>query len=102
MITAGIIRNGANYLSHHLKKNDYWAEGEKEVNGEWIGEAARALGLSGAVTEEAFEALRCNKHPTTGETLTHWMENERSPSSTFNYPHPRMSAFLQWLEAMTA
>ena len=70
MITAGIIRNGANYLSHHLKKNDYWAEGEKEVNGEWIGEAARALGLSGSVTEEAFDALRRNRHPTTGKALT--------------------------------
>lgn len=70
MITAGVIRNGANYLSHHLKKNDYWAEGEKEVNGEWIGEAAKALGLSGAVTEEAFDALRRNRHPTTGKNLT--------------------------------
>ncbi len=37
MITVGLIRNGANYLSHHLRKNDYWAEGEKEVHGEWIG-----------------------------------------------------------------
>ena len=51
MITVGIIRNGANYLSHHLRKNDYWTEGEKAVRGEWIGEGAKALGLDGAVTE---------------------------------------------------
>jgi hypothetical protein len=50
MITIGIIRNGGTYLSQHLRKNDYWAEGEKEVCGEWIGEGARALGLSGEVT----------------------------------------------------
>ena len=44
MITVGIIRNGANYLSHHLRKNDYWAEGEKAVLGEWIGEGTRLVG----------------------------------------------------------
>ena len=70
MITVGIIRNGANYLSHHLRKNDYWTEGEKEVRGEWIGEGAKALGLDGAVTDEPFNALRQNRHPITGEALT--------------------------------
>ena len=70
MITAGIIRNGSNYLAHHLRRNDYWAEGEKAVLGEWIGESARALGLAGAVADAPFEALRCNRHPGTGEELT--------------------------------
>ena len=70
MITVGIIRNGATYLSQHLRKNDYWAEGEKEVRGEWIGEGAKALGLEGAVTDEPFNALRQNRHPKTGEPLT--------------------------------
>jgi conjugative relaxase-like TrwC/TraI family protein len=70
MITAGIIRNGANYLSQHLRKNDYWAEGEQEVQGEWIGEGAKALALAGGVTDEAFEALRSNRNPITGEALT--------------------------------
>lgn len=70
MITVGVIRNGVTYLSHHLRKNDYWSEGEKEIHGEWIGEGARALGLKGAVTDEPFEALRQNRHPVTGEMLT--------------------------------
>lgn len=70
MITVGVISNGANYLSHHLRKNDYWAEGEKEVRGEWIGEGANALGLEGVVTDKPFDALRQNRHPKTGEALT--------------------------------
>ena len=70
MITVGIIRNGATYLSHHLRKNDYWTEGEKAVQGEWIGEGAKALGLAGAVTDAPFEALRENRHPLTGDPLT--------------------------------
>jgi conjugative relaxase-like TrwC/TraI family protein len=70
MITVGVIRSGATYLSHHLRKNDYWAEGEKEVRGEWIGHGAAALGLSGMVTDAPFEALRENRHPQSGEPLT--------------------------------
>ncbi|MBL9212707.1 MAG: relaxase domain-containing protein [Opitutaceae bacterium] len=70
MSTAGISRNGSNYLQHHLRRNDYWAEGEQAVLGEWIGDGARALGLDGSVTDAPFEALRCNRHPTTGEELT--------------------------------
>jgi len=70
MITVGLIRDGASYLTQHLQKNDYWAEGEKEISGEWIGEAALAMGLKGTITEKPFEALRQNKHPQTGEPLT--------------------------------
>jgi conjugative relaxase-like TrwC/TraI family protein len=70
MITAGVIRNGANYLSHHLRKNDYWTEGEKQVQGIWIGDAAERLGLAGNVDEKSFEALRLNVNPRTGELLT--------------------------------
>jgi len=55
MITVGVIRNGGTYLAKHLRKNDYWSEGEKEVRGEWIGEAAAALGLEGEVDAKAFE-----------------------------------------------
>jgi conjugative relaxase-like TrwC/TraI family protein len=70
MITVGVIRNGSNYLGQHLRKNDYWAEGEHEREGEWIGAGADRLGLEGIVTDKAFAALRLNQHPETGERLT--------------------------------
>ena len=70
MITVGVIRNGATYLTQHLRKNDYWAEGEKQVVGVWIGAGAKALGLVGDVETKAFEALRQNRHPRTGKVLT--------------------------------
>ena len=53
-----------------MRKNDYWAEGEKEERGEWIGEGAKALGLEGPVTDKPFDALRQNRHPQSGEPLT--------------------------------
>jgi hypothetical protein len=77
MITVGVIRNGATYLSRHLSKNDYWTEGEKQIEGEWIGKSAKALGLEGGVQARAFDALRRNRHPETGERLTARENKER-------------------------
>jgi conjugative relaxase-like TrwC/TraI family protein len=77
MITARVITNGATYLAEHLRKNDYWAEGEKQVLGEWIGQGAEMLGLEGTVEQEAFDALRLNQHPMTRERLTARAPKER-------------------------
>lgn len=70
MITVGVIRNGATYLSQHLRMNDYWAEGEKRVQGQWIGLAAEKLGLAGKVEDEPFDDLRENRDWRTGKRLT--------------------------------
>jgi conjugative relaxase-like TrwC/TraI family protein len=83
MITVGIIRNGATYLSQHLRKNDYWAEGEKQIRGEWIGQAAVRLGLEGAVTDKPFDALRLNKDWRTGKRLTA-RENRKTRMAFFD------------------
>ena len=86
MTTVGVMPNGANCLSHHLRENDYEAEGEKEVNGEWIGEGAEARGLGGFVTNKPFDALRQNRHPKTGETLISPTKQTAPPFWTFSCP----------------
>ncbi len=77
MITVGVIRNGATYLARHLRKNDYWTEGEKQIQGEWIGQGAKTLGLEGEVDARSFEALRRNRHPLTGQRMTARENKER-------------------------
>ncbi|HEY1082546.1 MAG TPA: MobF family relaxase [Prosthecobacter sp.] len=57
------------YFSEGLKREDYYLDGQ-EVVGKWHGKAAGMLGLSGAVTKDAFSALVENRHPGTGEKLT--------------------------------
>jgi len=52
-----------------LKREDYYTEGQ-EIRGEWQGVAAEKLGLSGLVTQSAFEALCENRRPGTAERLT--------------------------------
>lgn len=63
------LRNAKTYFREHLRVGDYYAEG-KTIAGEWYGEAAAKLGLSGKVGEKEFLALCEGLHPGTGEWLT--------------------------------
>lgn len=63
------LRNAKTYFREHLRVGDYYAEG-KTIAGEWCGEAAAKLGLSGKVGEKEFLALCEGLHPGTGEWLT--------------------------------
>ena len=72
MFTMAKLRDGSTYLANHLSANDYYSEKES-VSGEWIGQGAERLGLVGrsiGAHDEAFERLRCNRHPLTGRKLT--------------------------------
>ena len=79
MFTAAKIRNGSTYFASHLSANDYYAQGER-VKGEWLGKGAESLGLSGEVRPEAFEALRINQRPGTGDRLTPRTKEMRQPT----------------------
>lgn len=63
------LKNAKGYFEEHLSVGDYYAENEL-VQGEWIGEGAALLGLSGKVSRDEFLALCENQHPKSGEQLT--------------------------------
>ena len=63
------LKNAKGYFEEHLSVGDYYAENER-VQGEWIGEGAALLGLSGKVRRDEFLALCENLHPKSGEQLT--------------------------------
>ena len=72
MFTMAKLRDGSTYLANHLSANDYYSEKES-VAGVWVGQGAKRLGLAGrgiGAHDEAFERLRCNRHPLTGRKLT--------------------------------
>ena len=72
MFTMAKLRDASTYLANHLSANDYYSEKES-VAGEWRGQGAERLGLAGrsiGAHDEAFEQLRCNRHPLTGRKLT--------------------------------
>jgi conjugative relaxase-like TrwC/TraI family protein len=80
MFTCAKIKNGKTYLSKHLTANDYYNEKE-HVTGHWIGRGAEMLGLENQpinAKNKAFEALRNNLNPKTGEQLTPRRNDENS------------------------
>src|SRR5580658_9422212 len=68
MLTIRAMNNGAGYAPRHLEYSDYLDENNK-TKGQWIGQAAERLGLTGEVKLEQFERLRECEHPETGEFL---------------------------------
>lgn len=68
MLTIKAMTGGATYAANHLSNNDYYAEGEK-VTGQWMGQGAKLLGLTGEVTMDQFQAVRQGNDPRTGEFL---------------------------------
>jgi len=63
------VGDAKKYFREHLSVGEYYREGQKAA-GNWIGQGAAELGLSGITTEEEFARLCDNLHPQTGERLT--------------------------------
>jgi|ERR1035438_3404381 conjugative relaxase-like TrwC/TraI family protein len=57
------------YFAEHLCVGDYYTEGQ-QVLGQWHGQGAEQLGLSGVTHQDEFLRLCDNLHPQTGEKLT--------------------------------
>lgn len=84
------------YYSEGLRKEDYYSEGQ-EVAGKWFGKAAKALGVSGDVTPEAFSALLENRHPVTGERLTPRTKADRRVGYDLNFHAPKSLSLVHAL-----
>ncbi|MBX3732863.1 MAG: relaxase domain-containing protein [Verrucomicrobiae bacterium] len=70
------LRNAESYFKEHLCVGDYYDQGQR-VTGEWVGEAAKQLGLRGEVLAADFLRLCENQDPSTGETLTVRLKSTR-------------------------
>ena len=63
------LPNAKEYFKEHLSVGDYYAE-DQQVLGQWYGDGAEQLGLSGVTRQEEFVRLCENLHPQTGQRLT--------------------------------
>lgn len=63
------LANAKQYFEEHLRVGDYYTQGQ-QVLGQWYGQGAEKLGLSGITRGEEFLRLCENLHPQTGERLT--------------------------------
>ncbi len=88
VIASRSARAAKEYYGQSLKREDYYTEGQ-EIRGEWQGVAAEKLGLSGLVTQSAFEALCENRRPGTAERLTQRNKGNRIVGYDFNFHCPK-------------
>jgi conjugative relaxase-like TrwC/TraI family protein len=63
------LANAKEYFKEHLSVGDYYSEGQ-QVLGQWYGDGAEKLGLSGVTHQDEFVRLCENVHPQTGQRLT--------------------------------
>jgi conjugative relaxase-like TrwC/TraI family protein len=77
------------YYEEKYSQDDYYIE-EHRVAGQWFGQGADALGLSGEVVPEDFRAILRGQRPDTAEVLVHnangRIERRAGWDATFNAP----------------
>jgi conjugative relaxase-like TrwC/TraI family protein len=69
--------NAKQYFEEHFSAGDYYSESER-VLGQWLGNGAELLGLTGRVGQVEFLRLCDNLHPQTGERLTQRLMTTRT------------------------
>jgi conjugative relaxase-like TrwC/TraI family protein len=75
---------------------DYYSEGQ-ELAGQWRGEGAKRLGLSGEVRKTDWDALCDNRDPLTGNDLTLRRKDYRRIGYDFNFHVPKSVSVLYGL-----
>ena len=89
-ITQNISAAGA---QSYYSTADYYSEGQ-ELVGQWRGDGAKRLGLSGNVQKEDWDRLCDNKHPATGAPLTLRQKSNRRVGYDFNFHVPKSVSVL--------
>lgn len=82
------LKNAKSYFAEHLSVGDYYGE-NASVRGEWLGEGAVKLGLTGAVQQKQFLALCENQDPRTGKRLTQKQNANRRVFYDFTFSPPK-------------
>ena len=76
------------YYANALSTSDYYSE-KGEIVGQWRGNAAEAIGLSGDVTQEQFNKLCDNINPISDEKLTARTNENRRVAYDFTFSVPK-------------
>ena len=87
------IQDPKNYLTQHLDRGDYYAEG-LEFSGQWQGSLAERLGLQGSVDKESFALLCDNINPLNGEKLTPRNAKNRRAGCDISFHCPKSVSIM--------
>ena len=71
------LRNAKEYFEEHLCAGDYYSESQT-IAGQWLGNGAERLHLSGKIKHDQFLSLCENLDPNTGDLLTQRLKTTRA------------------------
>lgn len=86
-------KQAKDYFNMELTQGDYYFD-QQQVVGQWGGKAAAMLGLSGEVSQEAFNQLVDNIDPRNGERLTSHNKGNRRPGYDLTFNAPKSLSML--------
>jgi conjugative relaxase-like TrwC/TraI family protein len=78
----------------YYSQADYYAEGQQERAGNWRGQGAARLHLSGKIDKADWKSLCDNRAPNTGQTLTVRRKSDRRVGYDFNFHPPKSVSLL--------
>lgn len=78
----------------YYSQADYYLANEQELAGQWRGEGARLLGLSGEVRQSEWESLCDNRDPRGGSRITSRQRKDRTVGYDFNFHVPKSVSLL--------
>lgn len=78
----------------YYSQADYYLANEQELTGQWRGEGARLLGLSGDVKKSEWDAICDNRNPATGRQITSRQRGDRTVGYDFNFHVPKSVSLL--------
>jgi len=96
MLSISLIKDSKTALSYYEKDNYYTAKGDDpNVQGQWYGKTADALGLSGSVDKEQFKDLMDGKLPD-GTALGRWRNGarEHTPGWDLTFSAPKSVSLM--------
>jgi conjugative relaxase-like TrwC/TraI family protein len=78
----------------YYSQADYYLANEQELPGQWRGEGARLLGLSGEVRQSEWDSLCDNRNPRSGSRITSRQREDRTVGYDFNFHVPKSVSLL--------
>lgn len=93
MLRITTLKMAADYYTKSLSKDDYRSE-QSEVAGQWCGQGADKLGLTGKILNSQFDLLCGGHHPLTTEKLTARIGSNRREAYDFTFSVPKSVSLL--------
>ncbi len=95
MLTPAVVRSASGAASYYAADN-YYTDGQATEASLWVGQGAKALGLNGPVSHDAFEAVLAGSLPN-GDTIPTGPGGKHRAGLDFTFSAPKSLSLLAYV-----